>query len=104
MQAKGAAKQARLKVLRQTLAIGSVRSTDPRYAARLAAALRADDLAKAIVDGPLDDRKLSTVERQRAALSALDATYPLQTVTAELSLSEDMDWQSMQSMAVNLLG
>lgn len=93
---------------RQMLGIGSGRVNDPRAAARIRAAVRADDLAKAVVDGPLD-AELKPLDRQRAALAAIDATYPLQTVTAELSLSADtdidaMDWATMQRIALSLQG
>jgi len=96
-----------MKLVRETYGLSAARAADPRFAARIRAALRADDLAMAIVDGPLDDRKLTAVERQRAALSALDSTFPLQRVTAELSLDEDVDsmsWKDMQRVALSLLG
>lgn len=101
-------RRASLKMTRQMLGIGSGRTNDPRAAARIRAALRADDLAKAVVDGPLD-ADLKPLDRQRAALAAIDATYPLQTVTAELSLSADtdvdaMDWATMQRIALSLQG
>jgi hypothetical protein len=62
-------------------------------------------MASAIVDGPLDDKKLGTVERQVAVLKALDATFPLQTATVELSLN-DPDSMSLQDMehVLSLLG
>jgi hypothetical protein len=73
---------------------------------RVRAAQRAFELAQAVVDGPLDDRKIGTIERQTAALKALDATFPLQTGTVELSLSEpdDMSWKDMKQLALSLLG
>jgi len=106
MRAKGVAKLMRLKATRELLGISASRAVEPRAAARIRAALRADELAAAIVDGPLDDPKLSSVERQRAMLSALDATYPLQTaeLSVELSDPEGMDWPTMQRLAVSLLG
>jgi len=105
MRAKARASQARLKATRQMLGIGPARSAEPRAAARIRAALRADDLARAIVDGPLDS-DLDPAAKQRAALAAVDATFPLQLVTAELSLDDvdSMDWKSMQRVALSLLG
>jgi len=72
---------------------------------RLRAAQRADEFARAVVDGPLDDKRLSTVERQTAALKALDATFPLQTATLSLSM-DDPDSMSLQDMehVISLLG
>ena len=97
-------KRASLKILRQTLHIGGSRAADPRVAARLRAAQRANEIATAIVDGPLDDRKLGTVERQTAVLKALDATFPLQTTTVELSLSDpdSLAWHDLEQLAISL--
>src|SRR5215470_15031658 len=64
-------RRAELKLIRQTLSIGSSRAAEPRAAARIRAAQRANELARAIVDGPLDS-DLGPVEKQRAALAALD--------------------------------
>lgn len=106
MRERSSEARATVKLTRQVLGINARRSLDPRSAARLRASLKATQLAKAIVDGPLEDPSLSSAERQKAALAALDATFPLQTVTAELSLSdpEGMDWKSMQRLAGQLLG
>jgi len=97
-------KRAELKILRQTLSIGASRASDPRVAARFRAAQRANDFARAIVDGPLDS-DLGPVEKQRAALAALDATFPLQTATVELSLSdpEVMSYKDMHQLAELML-
>jgi hypothetical protein len=77
--------------------------------ARLAAQERAEEIAKALVDGPLDDTDLATVERQLAVIRALDATYPLQSMSVEVELPSDgegvlgMGWQDMQQLASRLL-
>jgi hypothetical protein len=78
--------------------------------ARLAAAqARAEEIAAAIIDAPLDDRDLGTVERQQALLRGLDATYPLQQATFEVELPADVDgvqglgWEEMQQLAARVL-
>jgi hypothetical protein len=105
MSRRGVAKQHSLRLTRQLLGVSASRAADPRVAARLRAALRADDLARAVIDGPLD-ADIGAIERQRAALAAIDATFPLQAATVELSLSdpEDMSWENMKRLAVSLLG
>jgi hypothetical protein len=104
MRQKASQKQASLKLTRQLLGVGPRRSLDPRAAMRIRAAQRAQDLALAVVDGPLD-ADLGPLDKQRAALAAVDATFPL--VTASLTLEipddpDDMDWQSMQRIALSL--
>jgi len=71
---------------RELLGIGPRRAASARQIARVHAIERAEQLAAAIVDGPLDDPSLTTVERQRAALAAVDATFPLAHVSAEVSI------------------
>jgi len=105
----GNAAKARLKARRQLLGIGPSRAGNPRSHARLAALERAELLAEAIVIAPLDDASLGTIERQRAALAALDATFPLQRVDVELELpaspdeAEGLSWEAMQRLAAQLL-
>jgi hypothetical protein len=71
---------------------------------------RAEELARAIVEGPLDDPELASVERQLAAIRALDATYPQAQTSIEVELPADeagieaMGWQEMQQLAARLLG
>jgi hypothetical protein len=105
MSAKGRAAQTRLKATRQLLGISAKRTGDPRMAARLRASQRADDIALAIVDGPLD-ADISAVERQRAALAALDATFPQQAASLSIEIEDvdSMSWQDMQRLASSLLG
>jgi len=70
---------------------------------------RAHELAAALVDAPLDDASLSTIERQRAVLAALDATFPLQQMTVEVELPAtaaavpELGWVEMQQLAARLL-
>ena len=94
---------------RELLGIGPRRAASARQIARIQAIERAEQLATAIVSAPLDDPNLSTIERQRAALAALDATFPLAQVSAELSIPADgetasaMGWQEMRQLAAQLL-
>jgi hypothetical protein len=101
--------KARLKARRSLLGIGANRIANPRQMARLAAQERAEEIAKALVDGPLDDTDLATIERQLAVIRALDATYPLQSMSVEVELPTNgegvlgMGWQDMQQLASRLL-
>jgi len=103
------AAKARLKVRRELLGIGPNRVGSARSHARLRALARAEELAEALVDGPLDAPGLGPIERQRAALAALDATFPLQRLDVELELpaspdeAESLSWESMQRLAAQLL-
>lgn len=108
MSAKGTAALARIKLRRETLGIGPRGGGNPRALARMAAAERAEDLAGALL-APLDDRKLSSLERQGAARVILGETFPLQAGTVELELPADpasmgaMGWAEMQALAARLL-
>jgi hypothetical protein len=105
----GHAGKARIRQRRQLLGIGATRVANPRQIARIQALDRAHELAQALVTAPLDDPELTTLERQRAVLAALDATFPLQTMTVELELPASVDdvpamgWEAMQSVAARLL-
>jgi hypothetical protein len=94
---------------RELLGIGPRRAASARSIARVRAMERAEDMAAAIVDGPLDDSSLSTFERQTAALRALDATYPLASTSVEVTLpataqdAAGMGWAEMRELAARLL-
>jgi hypothetical protein len=70
---------------------------------------RSDSIVRALVDEPLDDPTLSSVARQRAVISMLDAVFPLATVSAEIELPADAEgveqlgWADMQQLAARLL-
>lgn len=108
MSAKGSAKLTRLKVQRQVLGIGPRSMGNPRALARLAAAERAAEVADALL-APLGDRKLASMDRQRAAVAILGETFPLATATVEVELPSEpgevgaMGWQEMQALAARLL-
>lgn len=103
------AQRTRIKERRTLLGIGASRVGDPRNHARMRALERAEEIAEALVDGPLDDRELGSVERQVAVVRALDATFPIQTATVEVELPASgeavagMSWESMQALAARLL-
>lgn len=94
---------------RELLGIGPRRSASARQIARVHALERAEELAAAIVDGPLDAEGLGPIERQGAALRALDATFPLSSTTVEVSLpataeeASGMGWAEMRQLAARLL-
>lgn len=106
---KGAATQARLRVARQFLAVGSVRSADPRQLSRIRAQARAEEIASQLL-APLDDSTLSATAQQRSAVTILDALWPQQTVSLTVEVPSDeagvqgLTWQEMQSLAAQLLG
>jgi len=108
--ARGHARKAVLRQRRAVLGIGPHRSADPRQIARVHALDRAEQMAAALVDEPLDDPDLSSLARQRAVIAALDATFPLATATLELELPADaaqlgaLSWQDMQALAARVLG
>ena len=108
--AKGHAVKARLRQRRELLGIGPNRVANPRQIARVAALDRAHELARALVDAPLDDPELGTIERQQAVVRALGETFPLQQMTVEVELPSsaagiaELGWQDMQQLAARLLG
>lgn len=103
---KGNAGKARIRERHALLAAHGV---NPRRAAREAAIRRTDAVVRALVDAPLDDQGLSTMQRQRAVLGMLDAVFPLAQVTAEIELPasaeqvEAMGWSDMQALAQRML-
>jgi len=76
--------------------------------ARAAVAARSADVAQALL-APLDDRKLGSLERQRAASVLLGETFPLSTAIVELELPsepgevEALGWAELQALATGLL-
>jgi hypothetical protein len=70
---------------------------------------RAEDVARAVVDAPLDDDSIGTIARQQAALRALELLYPQATLSASVELPQDADevsgmgWQDMQALAASLV-
>jgi hypothetical protein len=92
------------------LGITARRAATPLQAARVAAQLRADDYARAVVDAPLDDAQLSTLQRQRAAIDAINVLFPPSTVQLQVEVPdsaadvEQLSWQDMQQLAAQLLG
>jgi hypothetical protein len=106
---RGHAGKARLRQRRLLLGIGSRTAANPRAIARMAAQERAEEIAAALVDGPLDARDLTAMERQRAVIAILGETFPLQTASLEIELPADVEgiaslgWQEMQALAARML-
>lgn len=104
----GNAAKVRLKAQRHLLGIGPARAANPRQIARVQAMARAERLAEALL-APLDDDDLSSLAQQRAAVTVLDATFPLQQATVELELPAEeagvqaLGWEQMQALAARLL-
>ena len=69
---------------------------------------RAERLAEALL-APLDDEALGSLAQQRAAVTVLDATFPLQQTTVEVELPAEeagvqaLGWEQMQALAARLL-
>jgi hypothetical protein len=91
------------------LGVSARRAASPAQASRLRAQLRADEIASAVIDGPLDDENLGTLARQRAMLAALDSLYPKVTASVEMGLPDEpegvseMGWEAMSRLASSLL-
>lgn len=106
---KGAATQARLKVSRQMLGVGTVRSADPRQLSRVRAQARAEEIAEALL-APLDDADLGAMTKQRSAVTILDSLFPQETVQLSVEIPADaagvqaLSWAEMQALAAQLLG
>ena len=95
--------------VRMTLGIGPRRSADPRAIARIRAIDRAEAIAAGLVDAPLDDPSVSTIERQRAIVTMLGETFPLASVsvTIEPETTEDvagLGWRDLRALAASLTG
>src|SRR5262249_58147593 len=84
---RGNAVRVQLRESRRLLAIGSKRAGDPRQIARVRAVARSLDLATALVDGPLDDPELGTIERQQAVVRMLGQNFPPATVSPSVQLT-----------------
>jgi len=103
------ASRARIRARRQLLGIGPARVAQPRQIARLKAQEHAEEIAAALVTKPLSDASLSTLERQRAAVTILSETFPLQTATLEVELPaggdevHGMGWAALQRLAAEVL-
>jgi hypothetical protein len=103
-----AAKRRRAEA-RAVLGITARRASQPLQAARIAAQIRAQDFAEAVVNAPLDDPELGSIARQTAAIKALELLYPQATASLSIDLpteAEDvpaMGWADMQALAARLL-
>jgi hypothetical protein len=100
--------RAQLKARRRLLGIPPSGRANPRHLARLRALARAEEMAEAFVDGPLDDPRLSSLQRQVAVNRILDAVFPLAEVSASVEFPaspdqiEAMSWSEMQVLAGRL--
>lgn len=106
----GHAEKMRRRERRMLLGITARRASSPVQMARMRAQERAEALAEAIIDGPLDDAELGSVARQRAAIGAVELLYPQVTASLDVALPDEADgvgemgWQEMQQLAAQLLG
>jgi hypothetical protein len=102
--------RARWKARRTLLGIPASGRANPRQLARLKALQRSEELAEALVDGPLDDPDLGSMQRQLAAARVVDATFPLAEATVEVELPATaegvtaLSWDQMKVLAARLLG
>lgn len=107
MSRRAHAELAKRRQARATLGITARRASSPLQAARVAAQRRADDFARAVVDGPLDDVELGSRQRQQAAIAALELLYPQTSVSVSVDMPEDADgvrslgWADLQALALS---
>jgi hypothetical protein len=105
-QRTAAASRSALKARRRLLGIGPGRVA-PLQAARLRALERAEELAEALVDGPLDDPNLRSLDRQRAAIAAVELLFPEQTLEVQIPTTDEeldeLDWFELQELASKYL-
>jgi hypothetical protein len=71
---------------------------------------RREEAARAVVDGVLDDPKLSGLERQTGMLRAVEAAYPSLTAQLTVDLPEneeqagELGWEQLKRLAQLHLG
>lgn len=102
----GNAERARRKEARLTLGISARRAANPLQQARAAAQRRSEDIARALVDDPLDG-DLKPVERHRAVVSTVQLLYPQVSASISLDVPEDvgsLTWDQLQALAAAHLG
>ena len=109
--AKAAAARSQRKERRLLLGITSRQAADPRMLVRERLQERREEAARAVVDGVLDDGKLSGLQRQTGMLAAIEAAYP--SVHAQLSVdlpdspeaASALGWDDLKQLAaVHLQG
>jgi hypothetical protein len=97
-QQRSAEARVRLSASRRLLGIGLDR-IDPLGASRLAALRRAEAFARAIVDEPLDDPNLRSLDRQRAVIAAVELLFPEQTLEVQIPTTaeelDELDWTEL---------
>jgi hypothetical protein len=101
------AAQARTERRERRLLLGVTRmgAADPRLLVRERLQERREQAARAVVDGVLDDPKLSGLDKQTGMLRAIDAAYP--QVTAQLTVdlpgspeeAGDLSWDALRQLA-----
>jgi len=104
-QARTERKQRRL-----LLGVTSRQAADPRMLVRERLQERREEAARAVVDGVLDDGKLSGLQRQTGMLAAIEAAYP--SVTAQLAVdlpanaeeAAALEWEQLKALAASHLG
>src|SRR5262249_5551853 len=102
---KAAQRRTERRQARLLLGVSARRGAEPLQASRLAAITRANDFAKAIVDAPLDDESLSTLQRQQAAVKAVELLFPQVTAQLDVEVPGDqdgvaqLDWEQLQALA-----
>src|SRR5262245_59109429 len=98
------------KQTRMMLGISARRASQPTELARYRAQERAEGLATALVDAPLDDPEVGTIARQQAVIRALELLYPQVTAQVQVDVPEDADqlagmgWEQVQQLAQAYLG
>lgn len=105
-----AASRTAMKQRRMLLGVSARRGAEPIALARMLAQERAEEIARGIVEAPLDDETLGSLPRQQALIKAVELLYPQVTATLDVELPEDADgvsglgWAQLQQLAQAHLG
>jgi hypothetical protein len=104
--AAGAKGRATRTALRERRRLLGLRRADPRLLARVRMLERSEEIATRIVDAPLDDQRLGTLERQKALIAAHGFAFDEKVeVERPASASEvaAMGWRAVEKLAEVLL-
>lgn len=103
------AERRRRSAARVSLGISARRAAQPLQQSRMQAQLRANEVAAALIDAPLDDPEVGTIPRQQAMIRAMELLYPQVHASLDMTLPDEpeqlgtMGWQEMQALAQQLV-
>lgn len=106
MARKASTERVRRAEARLTLGISARRAAQPLQVARVAAQRRSEDIARALVDDPLDG-DMKPADRHRAILASVQLLYPQVTASMSVDVPDDvtqLGWDELQALAAQHLG